>query len=227
LTVETLEDRRLMTGDVIAKVAAGSLIVTGDPLSNNIYVRQTASGTFKVWGVKETHTTVNGSATTKSFSGVTGDVRINLGEGVNVVYIGGLASNPGVLPGKLVVTTGDGNDRVYLTNLRNKNADARIYVSTNGGNDLVDMQDCNFPGIVTLGMATGADRLNIRYSTVGKLRVDMGRDDDRVNLRHSEFTRGAYLDGGLGTNLLNTIDIEGKLTLKNFGQPIIHLDRDL
>src|SRR5688572_10694064 len=57
-TVETLERRILMDGNVAASLAAGDLVVRGDGQDNQVVITRRSSGKIRIAG--EEDTTVNG-----------------------------------------------------------------------------------------------------------------------------------------------------------------------
>jgi hypothetical protein len=99
LQFEQLENRALLSVNV---VSGGDLDITGNGASDLIQVSQTGPTTWKVQGIGATK--VNG-ASSYTASGVTGSIRIALGDGNNSVTL----SN-GTVPADLSIINGDGND---------------------------------------------------------------------------------------------------------------------
>src|SRR5687768_11343178 len=86
LLAEVLERRSVLNGDVTVAVVAGDLVITGDAGHNYINVWQDAGGDWMVAGFyinnhSATTTNVNGQATPQTFSGVTGDLLVDMGDG--------------------------------------------------------------------------------------------------------------------------------------------------
>lgn len=126
LSMESLENRALLAGNVLATVdAEGKLFVSGDALDNHIEIRQipqpATSGewqgaTYEIsnpWVPRgKTPTTVNGQASV-IVEGVKSGVQINLGVGDDrlVIYRHGAAAS---VPGTVSVSMGEGNDQANL-----------------------------------------------------------------------------------------------------------------
>src|SRR5262245_41175627 len=99
LSLETLEDRHMMAGNVTVNLSSGDLVVTGDGLGNDIVITQTVlngapvPGRFRIEGLNNTR--INGQAV-RIFENVTDDMVINLNGGddrVRLASLGGINSN--------------------------------------------------------------------------------------------------------------------------------------
>ena len=107
--LETLEDKRLLAGDVSVNVIEGSLVIRGDAENNGVAVTSGDSpGEFVVAGlpVGDIDTSINGVFDRVVVSGIFRADRMGLGEGLNV-----LRANVG---GDVSVATGEGNDHVNI-----------------------------------------------------------------------------------------------------------------
>ena len=85
LRVESLENRRLLAGDVTVGYSGDSLIITGDFDDNNISIEGTADGVVKITG---NGTTINGVNSPFEFP-LDQDLRISMGDGNDTVDIDG------------------------------------------------------------------------------------------------------------------------------------------
>ena len=116
LAFQQLENRALMTGNVSVAVQNHSLVVTGDNKDNAIEIYQVASGQYAIRNQDGT-TTINHQSTPQTFSGVTGDFKIDLKGGNDVLNIdtasGGLANI--TIPGNLNINLNNGNDVTYVS----------------------------------------------------------------------------------------------------------------
>ena len=111
--LECLEQRTLLTGNVIAAVVAGgNLLVLGDSKANQIGIQSTAGGGLKISSLDGT-TKINGSTSPFTASGVTGSVTILLGQGNDVLHIGG-GTPQTVIPQNLLIVLGNGQDTVDI-----------------------------------------------------------------------------------------------------------------
>ncbi len=78
-TFETLENRSMLAGNVVAAVdGGGNLTITGDAKSNIIYLAETASGGWRIQGLD---TKINGHAKTFVTAPVTGNISVDMGDG--------------------------------------------------------------------------------------------------------------------------------------------------
>src|SRR5882757_11237575 len=104
LSFQTLEDRSLMAGNVAVSVQNHALVVNGDNKDNAIEIQPIGNGQYKIFNT-DGATTVNGQLTPQVFSGITGDFKIKLNGGTDVLSIDNAAHGvPNmVLPGNLSV----------------------------------------------------------------------------------------------------------------------------
>lgn len=118
LSFQPLEDRSLMAGNVTAAVQNHALVINGDNQGNAIEIQQVGDGQFKIFAI-DGSTKINDQTTAQTFSGVTGDFKINLKGGSDTLSIDNAAHAVPVmtLPGNLNVDLGSGDfDFVALTN---------------------------------------------------------------------------------------------------------------
>ena len=116
LSVESLEGRWLMAGDVLATLTDGNLLIEGDAAANAVAVLQDHStGMIKVQGMTDvgtvvtpgTATTINGGASAE-FSSVT-SITVRLKGGDDTFLLTDVS-----LTGSVKVRTSDGNDNVVI-----------------------------------------------------------------------------------------------------------------
>ena len=103
LAVESLEDRRLLAGNVLATLRAGDLVLRGDAADNQIQVARLTTGVYRVQGLAGT--TVNGQATFDAGTGVR-DVDVRMQQGGSDQFTIQGAFN---LAGHLDIRLGAGN----------------------------------------------------------------------------------------------------------------------
>lgn len=155
--LETLESRRLLSGDVLVIVEDGLLIVHGDTRDNAITIDQDGLGVdeFRVTGTDET--TVNGQIVPRIFEGVRRGIRVELDQGSDSVSFVGA-----VVPRGLVVTNDAGSDALALTSTE---VEGDLLVTGGGGNDQVVLDDALIHGVMTVANA-GQDVLRILDSWI-------------------------------------------------------------
>lgn len=103
LTVESLESRALLAGDVDLIQSGGALRMTGDKLANSLLVFGTGPESVEVIAVDGT-TLNNGSATALTYTGVRA-LNILLAAGTDALEISGVD-----LPGRIDANLGKGDD---------------------------------------------------------------------------------------------------------------------
>ena len=105
LSLEVLETRALMAGNVLASVSRGTLVIRGDIAANEIIISQlTTAGGYKITPVEGSGTTINSSATAVDLLNVVrfdikmlgGDDKVGIGNDVEFVeeLFGALADYP-------------------------------------------------------------------------------------------------------------------------------------
>ena len=124
--VESLESRKMMAGDVAARVVNGDLVVSGDNQDNELYFYQSGPDSFVLFG--ENGTRINGLSGAP-FIGVRDDIRINLRNGDNKIAFQGLD-----LPDDILVRTGNGTDKLIFEGLTVR---SDLRVRTGRSNDSV------------------------------------------------------------------------------------------
>lgn len=107
LSVERLEARLALAGNVAVSLSDGTLVVRGDNRGATITISQPSPGQITVSG---TDTTVNGAVDSVTFSGVTRNLFIRLGRGSDRLTIDQTA--PIVVPGNVHVLGGGGGDHI-------------------------------------------------------------------------------------------------------------------
>lgn len=189
---ESLEDRKLMAGNITASVVNEELVLTGDGLGNAVEVHQTALNLYKVKGVDGK--TINGKSD-KSFSfkagivvdlkggddkfeiggvlfadDVDGRLKIDMGAGKDTVNIGRAA-----VDGETTINTGTEDDKVSVFGASLN----KLTVNTGSGSDLYDTFASN-SALTTINMEAGNDKF-FGSSNWANLKLDTGIGDDTVD----------------------------------------------
>ena len=141
----------MLAGNVTAAVdGGGNLTVTGDAKSNIIYLAETASGGWRIQGVK---TDINGHSKTVVTAPVTGNITVDLGDGNDQFFMqdGTVAGDVSVSMGsgkntavfwdldigRLQFNSGDLNDQVWIDNIMA--SDDGSFINTQAGKDTVSI----------------------------------------------------------------------------------------
>jgi hypothetical protein len=116
LTLEPLENRQLLAGNISIETSDGNLVILGDALSNRISIRQTGLGQFTVTGNDgEQFRTPGGlyQKTPVKVANVRGGLLVSLASGNDSVQIQGLGSSRS-LGAFVTILTGPGKDEVVI-----------------------------------------------------------------------------------------------------------------
>jgi hypothetical protein len=191
---ESLENRRLLAGDVTARIVKGDLVITGDKLDNGItIVGGATAGTVVVTGINAGGSATNVNGTTNgavTLTGFTGDLKIKMKAGNDVVTISDLE-----IAGKAKIKLGKGNDTLSLESVE---VAEKAKIKGRRGDDEVTIED----------------------STFTKLEVSLSKGDDLLSISDTTVSEKTRLKGGRGTNTFENSDDNtfADLKLKRFDE---------
>jgi Ca2+-binding RTX toxin-like protein len=191
LSLESLENRALLAGNVLASVTDGNLLISGDASANNIRIVQTAEGTFEITGVR---TKINGT-NSATLTGVTGDVTVQLGNGNDAVSIGADTDADVSLAGNLTVDGGAGNDSIKIKGL---NVDGDVAVSGGAGNDSIAAAGLDVTGALDIDAGTGNDTAKLSDAIAASAAIALGEGNDSIVL--ADVDADIDLDAGAGND---------------------------
>jgi hypothetical protein len=208
---ESLERRDLLAGDVLVNVVQGSLVIEGDELGNNIAISANAeTGDITVTGLDGTTVHLEGEdpGTEVVVSGVRRDVRINLGDGDDVVSLGELS-----VRGDISIRTGLGEDTVHVGDEGDMATESQLELDA-----LVNLR-----GSLRINTGDGNDEVIVDNTALrASLHINTGDGDDTVSLGGETMVDGtaAALSnsgnrglGGIGRGLLGG-DIDARLNVR-------------
>ncbi|MCA9264796.1 MAG: hypothetical protein KDA60_13140 [Planctomycetales bacterium] len=176
--VESLESRRLLTGNVVVRDLAGALIIRGDQLDNAFVVAEVVGNRYTV--TPSLGTTINGSASTFTTR----------------VY----ENEP-----RFVINTGAGNDGIGLQNLSDLRS---LSVVTGDGRDVIGGNAIETRGRMSFNMGRGDDVLSLTAAeSKGSFSVNVGDGDDMLALIGVDGTVGRIVTGN-GDDLLAMSDAD-------------------
>ena len=194
LSVESLESREMLAGEVDVFVSGGNVVVQGDAGNNVINVVDNG-GQLEVQGVGTT--TVNGGATGLDIADLN-NLTIHLNNGDDRVNIRGISAD------QLRVNTGNGADR---DNVNNNTTANLVSIRTGLGVDEVNVNatDANRMFIKT-GHGLSGDTVDLTNTTVvRRLSVRTGAGGDTVNTANLTSTGKTFMRLGSGDDVL-TVD---------------------
>src|SRR5688572_9747584 len=187
---ETLEPRRLISGNVTVTAAANfTAAITGDSRSNEIEIRLSAERDGYLIKGRD-GTKVNRRRELLLRSPVAAFMNISMGRGDDVIKFIGEFNTQGVN-----VQTGDGKDRISITGVSHF---GNLVIGTGRGDDEVTLAD---------------------VSITQDLYIDLSRDDDRLQLAAVEVAGDAMLIGGAGDDRLrgtNELAVNGSESISSW-----------
>jgi hypothetical protein len=237
LQVERLESRLTCAGNVTAAIVSGSLIITGDDSPNRITVESAGVGRIQVRGFG---TAINGfSNGLRYFDGVTGGVEIRTRGGDDLVRVTNV-----ILPGKLLVDLGDGNDEAVIGHDRPV-GDSRFANTPTGhvavygdlrviggeGNDLLHQSYVHAKKLTTFDMGGGNDRIQMEQfpgegqddKFRGALNILPGAGDDQLDLSDVVAEAGVTINDPAGVNRISLTNFQALASLT--AQLGVHADQ--
>ena len=226
LTVESLETREMLAGNVVASLAQnGTLTLTGDPADNNVQVSESPRGSG-TWCVQPNDssgitTRINQATKPVNFKSVK-FLRIYLGAGNDSLLLQGtLPADVANLGARVQIDMGSGNNAVRIPSLVSTPVPGQPAkptalpigldsIQATGGNNSITLQNVNWAGnrwlIQTFGNGDSsvsitnsqfaASPQSVLYATPS-LTVNTGAGNDSLMLDHVTVDRfGANLGGG-------------------------------
>lgn len=225
LSLEILESRALLAGNVTASVSKGTLIIRGDGAANEIIISQlTTAGGYKITPVEGSGTTVNSSATAIDLLNVVrfdikmlgGDDKVGIGNDVEFVgeLFAALADYPGdeeeESPGLMSVVDEEENTEDEMSIL--------TFLGGDGDDDGFDIENPEFTpqqlaqlptrvtGLTSIDLGDGNDSLIYMIRSTSNINVTGGKGDDAVlsiltNIGHMSINTDPSKGEGMGNDL--------------------------
>jgi hypothetical protein len=194
LSLESLEKRQVMAGNVFVMHANDALQIWGDTQDNQVAITETAPGRVQVAGLN--NTTVNGRSSILVFNNPSDNLNIIMGNGNDLVLLGKNGGSTSRF-NNVVVNTGAGSDSVMVNNtVAYGNAFSSFNLGDDGQNegDVMRFDRCNFRA-AAIGTGGGDDQVSSLNSTITKAIINTGGGNDIVDLRS---TASAELAVSLG-----------------------------
>ncbi|MEL7498762.1 MAG: peptidylprolyl isomerase [Planctomycetota bacterium] len=193
LCIEQLEERDLLSGNVVASVIGDSLWINGDSNANDLSIE--ASGSQVVL-IGNSNTQINGRPDPFAISEAgLSRVFIFLGEGDDrIVFEQDLQ-----LDGNVTIRTGRGNDIIGFDQTE---LSGRLRITSGSGSDQITIRNSVVEG---LRIATGADDDVVGInglSSNGWASIRTGRGSDDASISNSSFRNGLAVVSGSGDDTL-------------------------
>lgn len=203
LTLESLENRQLLAGNISIDTRDGNLVLLGDALPNSIVIRQTGLGQFIIAGKDGEQFRTPGGRFQKGslqVANVRGGLLLSLGSGNDSVQIQGLSSS---LPIGAFVTvlTGPGQDQVAISQIQT-------------GGSLYPPQ-IKIPAELKRQRSAIGESAFWNAITPGSLTVDTGAgdraiDSDSVALQGINVEGPTMINTGSGADLVTVDGVTGR-----------------
>ncbi|MFM7056581.1 MAG: hypothetical protein ACKO2P_06625, partial [Planctomycetota bacterium] len=215
-TVEHLESRELLAGNVLVQLQNGNAVITGDSAANQFEITG-GLNSILVRGLDGT--TINGGTATFTLASTAtfgGSLLISLGQGNDRLSIGADVSLAGVrilgeagddtvsiasstINGNLVIDAGDGSNTITLLNSRLK---SHVALSS-AGPSLTSLRGGRIDGRLNVDTAAGDDQVSVDATTIsGKASFQVRTGNDVVALRNATLNGELYIDAGRGDDVV-------------------------
>lgn len=172
-SIQVLENRALLAGNVLASLSGSSLSVTGDSLDNSVEVT-VIDNQVVLRGLS--NTTINGS---------------------NALFV--IAANTDTAPGNITIQTGAGNDTVIFS--RNVKVSGSTWLDGGTGNDALSAIGATFRQTVSIYGRRGNDTISMQnVTTEGLLRIKGNSGDDLISLTNLTANGEIRIEGNSGTD---------------------------
>lgn len=209
-SIDGLDDRVLLTGNVSANLYAGVLTITGDPGNNDITIKPVLGdpSTLRVSGWL---TSVNSAAYNDFPLSAITSVKIDM------VPFGGkdkiTLENFKVENAISFDSGGSGNDALYMTNMSANTITVNANIMNNASS-FVQMTNTTVAGAAYINTGNGADSINLNGGRIGNvfIHTGFGNASDTVNV--SNFV-GAGIMPGIGQLQIITADGSDVINVQN------------
>ena len=215
MSLERLESRHLLAGNVSIGLSGGTLFVRGDNAANHLQWDVDGSE-IVVTGLENTRINGGASSFRLAVASVTGDIKMDLKRGNDIVSMTGIT-----LTGKVEIKTRQGNDRVELENVTTRD----VMIDMDGGDDVVQLVQVTSRRDTWVFLGSGNDVLAAPSLTVpssfrikgaggsqtavlGEVQADgptlfkLGSGNDQIAIvGPTEFTNDMNFDGQSGDDL--------------------------
>jgi Ca2+-binding RTX toxin-like protein len=164
----------MLAGDVTVSVVAGDLIITGDALSNAIVLEATANaGEFVISDAADVDvgaTTLNGGGTPLTLAGVTGSIVVTMGDGDDRVTVS--TARDIAIADDLSIGMGLGNDRLTSSSTRRIGVGGDLNITTAEGDDVISLAQVRVGGNSTIDTGVGDDRVTLHNTSLSSDRLN-------------------------------------------------------
>ena len=190
LSVQKLESRHLLAGNIIGNFTGTTLSLGGDAADNQLEVTEVASNQVLVTGL--TGTTINGMPSQLFASNLIENVVIRTSSGHDTVFIHdlSLADTPN---GNLGVFTSDGNDQIRLKNVTTTQT---FQVNAGDHDDRVIGQSLSTNGLFRVDGDWGHDNVSLSWVKAHDIELDLRQGEDNLRVSHAKAINDISINTG-------------------------------
>ncbi len=194
--LEPLESRRLLSGNVTASVANGSLTLSGDGESNAIVLDQAGLNADQVRVTGTGGTTINDGVDPVIMSGITRAVGMRLGAGDDELVMRDVS-----LPGDVWLNADGGANTLALSDVQ---TGGTVYIGNDSNvNTTMTIADTTIDGYLHISTGSGGHNLALDAVVVkGKTNICRFNADDVITVDDSTFNGDVTLYTGGGADLI-------------------------
>ncbi len=186
-SIQLLEARTLLTGNVVASLSGPNVFVTGDAADNQLEVA-VVNNQVVLRGL--TNTSINGST---------------------ALFV--IAANTDTAPGNITIQTGAGNDSVVFN--RNVKVAGNAFVDGGAGNDSLSVAGATFQQSLSMYGRAGTDTISVQNATIeGILRLKGNGGNDLISVTNSTSNGGTNIVGGGGADGVSLNNLTANAWLK-------------
>ena len=200
--LESLEQRRLMAGDVLAVLEGSLLTIEGDNLDNQIVMTRNVTGAIVITG--QDGTLVNGLTSMRFPAAQLNAVEVRMGDGNDALTLRGL-----VIANDINVNLGAGNDRLTSQAAAASTINGSMSVMGEGGNDVIQLAGITVREDLNIDGGTGTLNATINAANVDKvMSIISDEADDIISIVGSRVGLNVMIETKAGSDRVTLIDFE-------------------
>ena len=186
-SIQVLENRALLAGNVLASLSGSHLSVTGDAVDNSVEV-----------------TVVDNQVVLRGLS----NTSIN---GSTALFV--IAANTDTAPGNITIQTGAGNDSVIFSG--NVKVSGTTWLDGGIGNDTLSVDGATFRQEFNIFGRAGNDTISVQNATTeGLLRIKGKSGDDQIRLTNVTANGEIRIEGNKGVDSVSFDNVTANSSIK-------------
>lgn len=191
---ECLESRTLLSGNVVARVVAGDLVLRGDGAGNNVLIQQDGRAGRFIVRPSDGITTINGRLRAAVLRGARRDIKADLAGGNDVLEIRG-----GAFRRQVQINGGVGSDIITVQAVDTR----RAAIVGAGGNDQINLVDGSVSRAVAINGSAGRDLITADGTDVrGRASIRGAAGSDTFYLSGARFATRPTVDSRRGDRVV-------------------------